>query len=366
MTLSNIESSVGIDYVSWCELVMKKLAEAGSASSSARHNGIEENALGRLILGALWEEARRSHPDLLFDAVLDLYKAGLIEDGNATLLKLSWEGRKAAENVSPIWEGICAVNLDPTLTDVLAAVNRRSPVVDEMFALASYVDLDSLLGEINSGMEMEDLQEAARLLRSRAFLFWENGDYPQSVRSTYSGLVWEMRRDLVSDSRFVDALVDEWETTSVEFKRELILETADQKAKFVKELISLANTQASGRRWLIVGFDDKTREYHGPPGDKVTQNRIEQILSQYVEPSLNVRYRVIAYKGFGKAGILEVLREPKKLPYRVSQSLGEKKSGGERIITAGQVFVRHGSQIEEPSDNDLQAIIDEARRAMLG
>jgi hypothetical protein len=50
------------------------------------------------------------------------------------------------------------------------------------------------------------------------------------------------------ESRFIDDLVAEWETTSVDFKRQLSLDTMDQKAEFVKDILCLVNTKASRRR----------------------------------------------------------------------------------------------------------------------
>jgi hypothetical protein len=93
----------------------------------------------------------------------------------------------------------------------------------------------------------------------------------------------------------------------------LSLDTASQKAEFVKDIIGLVNTKASGRRWMIVGFDDKTREFHGPPDPRVTQNRIEQILAEYSTPNVEVRYQVVDYRA-GRVGKLEVLRDARKLP----------------------------------------------------
>lgn len=125
----------------------------------------------------------------------------------------------------------------------------------------------------------------------------------------------------------------------------------------MKDVIGLANTQASGRRWLIIGFDDRTRSYHSPPDPSVTQNRIEQVLAQCVAPSLSVRYEVFGYRG-GTVARLEVLHDAKKLPYAAAKSIGDKK----RIIEK-QIFVRHGSQTEPPTEAELVAIQEEAERA---
>jgi Schlafen, AlbA_2 len=176
-------------------------------------------------------------------------------------------------------------------------------------------------------LEVDFDQLRLRMLKGDRLAFLDNGSYPRAVRPTYAGLVWEFRRDLVSGARFIDGLIEEWETTSVEFKRELILETADQKAKFIKEVISLANTQASGRRWLIAGFDDDTQGFYGPVPAKLTQDRIQGIVSQYIRPDLEVRYKTINYKQRGHVGLLEILRRGERLPYTAVQSLGEKKAG---------------------------------------
>jgi predicted HTH transcriptional regulator len=174
--------------------------------------------------------------------------------------------------------------------------------------------------------------------------------------------VWETRRDQVVGVRFINSLIAEWETMSVDFKRELNLDTASQKAEFVKDVIGLANTQASDRRWMIIGFDDKTREHYGPPNPSITQNRIEHILGDYVQPFVDVRYEVVDYLA-SKVGVLEVLRDAGKFPHSVAKSLGEKAAGDKKRIKEGQIFVRHGSQTEPPTPAELEAIREEAERA---
>ncbi len=177
--------------------------------------------------------------------------------------------------------------------------------------------------------------------------------------STYRGLVWETRRGFTLESRFIDDLVSEWETTSVDFKRELGLDTLDQKAEFVKDILSLVNTKASGRRWLIIGFHDTTRTYFGPPDPGITQNRIEQILARYIEPYIDVHYEVVECR-VGKVGKLEVIREPKKLPYRVKEQMNRERKPP---LMPGDLFVRHGSQVEKPTDSELLALQKEGDHA---
>jgi hypothetical protein len=162
------------------------------------------------------------------------------------------------------------------------------------------------------------------------------------------------------ESQFIDDLVAEWETTSVDFKRELSLDTMDQKAEFVKDILSLVNTKASGRRWLIIGFDDRSRAYFGPPDSRIAQDRIEQLIARYIEPSVDVRYEVVDYRA-GRVGKLEVVRDPKKLPYRVKEQMnrGDRKAP----LMPGDLFVRHGSQVEKPTDAELLALQEEGDHA---
>jgi hypothetical protein len=91
---------------------------------------------------------------------------------------------------------------------------------------------------------------------------------------------------------------------------------------------------------------------------RVEPDYTEQILANYTEPNLDVRYEVISYKG-GHVGMIEVLRNQQKLPYKVAKSLGDKCR-----ITENQIFVRHGSQTESPSDAELNALRKRSRTSV--
>jgi hypothetical protein len=172
--------------------------------------------------------------------------------------------------------------------------------------------------------------------------------------------VWQTRRGITLESKRIDTLVVEWETTSIDFKRQFSIKTKDEKAEFIKDMLGLANTQASGRRLFIIGFDDKSRQYHSPPDPNLKQDHLERLLADYTEPTVEIRYDVLDYRA-GPVGQIEVLRRPEKLPYRVREAIvGEKNRAR---IRKDQVFVRHGSQVEEATESELQAIIEEGERA---
>lgn len=273
------------------------------------------------------------------------------------------KGRRYAKNWEPTWRAICEIELEPDQEEFLRDINQHSPCrgIDSWFLQGVYYR------DVYSS-DADRIRPIVQALEQLGLISIQYIDYPLGgfqttsqleILSTYKGLVWETRRGFILESRFIDDLVREWETTSVDFKRELSLNTMNEKAEFVKDILSLVNTKASGRRWLIIGFDDKTHAYYKEPDQQVTQNRIEQILARYIEPSIDVRYELVEYR-LGFVGKLEVFRDPKKLPYQVKETINRAKKSP---FKPGDTFVRHGSQVVQPDEKELQALQEEGKRA---
>ena len=53
-------------------------------------------------------------------------------------------------------------------------------------------------------------------------------------------------------------------------------------------------------------------------------------------------------------GIIEVLRNAEDIPYRVKKNLA-----GEGGIKAGEIYVRHGSHTEAPTQRELEDLLRE-------
>ena len=206
------------------------------------------------------------------------------------------------------------------------------------------------------------IYDLPKLLEDRNFLKTRGlAGYQNYITPTYQGLVWGTRRGFTIESKFIDELVKEWETTNVDFKREISLRTKEQKAEFAKDVLGLATTKSSGRRFMIIGFHPKTRDYYAPPDTAVTQDQMEQILANLTSPAVNIRYEIVDYRA-GKVGKLEIIREPEKLPYRASQDVII-DAKGRKGLEKDKVYVRHGSQTEAPTETELQALEEEGRRA---
>jgi hypothetical protein len=369
-----------MDYFQWCERVLSAYLEAHRSSLEVRKDGLRPDQVARHIFGSEAVEQASfmtsSKWEGLKQVIKDLDDEGYIwtdddyyGDEPRLPAKITSEGEEYLEEEEKRWVSwwatcMSADKLKQEQRDLLELVHNLSPREEPTHAWMEWIHQESLCREL--GWEVERLRLVIGEIRaSHDYIKVRPNYYPLGktppdelhVRETYKGLVLQTKRDLTIEAREIDDLVEEWETTSVEFKQELETRTKDQKAEFVKDVLGLVNTKASGERWLIVGFEDETHTYHSGCTLPSSQDDIERVLTAYTNPMVEIRYDIVEHY-HGPVGRLRVLRVPAKLPYRVAKSVGDKKR-----ITEGQVFVRHGSQTEEPSDAEHQALLEEGERA---
>jgi hypothetical protein len=369
-----------MDYFQWCERVLSAYLEAARSSLQVRRDGLRPDQVARRVFGpeVLEQDGffSSSEWESLKQAIKDLHDEGHIwtdddyyGDEPRLPARITSEGEEFLEEEKSRWTdwwATCttAPNLKQEQRDLLELVHCLSPREALTHAWMEWIHQESLCREL--GWEVERLRLVIGDIRASGdFIKPRPNYYPIGVtppdelhvRETYKGLVLQTKYQLTVEAREIDSLVEEWETTSVEFKQELETRTKDQKAEFVKDVLGLVNTKASGKRWLIVGFKDKTHTYNSgcilPP----SQDNLEQVLSAYSNPMAEIRYDIVEHY-HGPVGRLHVLRDPAKLPYRVAKSVGYEKR-----IEKGQIFVRHGSLTEEPTDEELQALFEEGERA---
>ena len=357
-----------MNFVDWCELVLNTLLEVRDVSQRARTIGVDEFELSKALSLTLQIANFRSQPEYhktsyyagMFEAIKSLKVVQCIENDERSRShwKVSRFGQEHAADPLPLWTTICQEKLDEEHAQFLSIMNRLSPQESSDHVWLKPVGYPEIVTEL--AWPKDRLWNVAHELKEWGFLdgYFDIGG-GMHLTSTYYGCVWETRRSFTLEAKFIDELVTEWETTSVDFKRQLSLDTMDQKAEFVKDILSLINTKASGRRWLIIGFDDRTHAYFGPPDSRITQNRIEQLLAQYIHPYVDVRYEAVEYRA-GRVGKLEVLRDPKKLPYRVKEQMNRDRKPP---LVPGDLFVRHGSQAVKPEEAEVLALQEESDRA---
>jgi hypothetical protein len=309
----------------------------------------------------------------LFNTLDLLTNAGLIDE-RKNCWSINLFGRKILSNPIPYWTAICNEELEQEEETILRLVNRLSPktVENPFYGWLEKVGQNEIISAFNivpppvkTNEQQETLSkyiyDLPRLLKQRGFLsVYDLWAYQTNLKPTYQGLVWETRRGFTLESKLIDELIKEWETTNVDFKREIGLREKKHKAEFAKDILGLATTKSSGKRYMIIGFDDKTKEYYAPPDVSVTQDRMENVLSDLTDPVVTVRYEIVDYRK-GKVGKLEIIRETEKLPYRAKKDVivDEKRRKG---LEKDKIYVRHGSHTEQPSKIELEALEEEGKR----
>ena len=358
-----------MDFVSWCDIVLKTCIEVMKTSVEARAIGVNEYELAQALCTTLGiADFRRQEGNTysagMFGAITSLRAVDLIENNERSKShwKVSRLGHQYMTNRIPLWSSICQEQIDAEHTQLLSLINRLSPQTASDHAWLVSVEHQTIVAELGN-WPIHQIWNVARELYDWGYIsgFFSLANTVR-LEATYKGIVWETKRGFTLESKLIDDLVHEWETTSVDFKQYLYIKTVEQKAEFIKDVLSLVNTKASGRRWMIIGFHNKTHDYSSPPNQDLNQDNFERLLAEYTEPFVDVRYEVVDYRK-GPVGRLEILRDPKKLPYRVSKGLGERLKGDKKQILEGQIFVRHGSQVAEAEGAELQALIEEGEQA---
>lgn len=295
---------------------------------------------------------------IVWRALEDLDRLGIVDASDPNWIKPTQNVRaiRHGANLQQFWPSIVGQFLDPQQEAVLTALVHLSERRDADWATVEPVDLHDLWRDIGWDEHDRDpfflVNGLAELGLLKARLF---GGPSGTLYPTYHGVVRATERVATEWQDRLDAMVAEWETTTVEFKREIELGTPKRNAEFARDITALANTKASGQlRYLIVGYDPDTHIFVRSIDPDLDQDRLEQVLNAYAAPSLDLRYFTVEHQTGGSVGIVEVRRLQEKLPYRVV------KTGGK--ITADSLFVRHGSQIELPTEAELAALLAEGQR----
>ena len=301
------------------------------------------------------EEVREA----LGDALRDLERLGLIDMKSWWLIAIDQEARKIqVTTLRTSWRTIHEIYLDDRQEAFLSGLCGLSEQQAEDRAwladVHGYDVCDRLGWDRDSDLVayvVFSLRDAGLLDASRVTM---GGGW--NIFPTYAGVVRGTESEPSELRDLVVELLPDWETTNVDFKRELHLDTRDQKAEFVRDVLGLVNPRVSGKRYLVIGWDPSTRVFTTPIDAAVTQERIEDVLGHYTRPTVTALYRTFEWEAGQQAAVLEVQRDRSKVPYRVRARL----AGERRVIEEGQVYIRRGSHgvladSDEVADLDAEA-----------
>jgi hypothetical protein len=338
-----------VTYLEWVERVLAAFVVMGSDTNHL--NGIRELTAFMAIDGA---------DDAIHTAIQDLDALGLLDASEINWIKEVQSTRMVREGTSvkrDLWPRIVGTGLDRDQAAFLSSLIDLSERPGETFADVDWVHAHEVYAALGWDERDRDPHALTKSLEEIALVRRHVTLGSLQAYPTYRGIV--RTRERVNTEwwgRIVD-MVDEWETTTVEFKERIPLGTEKTNAEFVHDVIALANTKASGRdRHIVIGWSDVNREFRTPFDASFDQDRIEQILNVYAAPAPQVRLVTLDHPdGLGQVAVIEVRRDPARVPHRMAHEGGK--------IRVGQVFVRHGSHVEEPTAAELADLEAEGVRA---
>lgn len=348
-----------VDYVEFVDRVIDAISvQWRAAGPDKQMMGVGLQKIADELLGATGLDETQRFLALL-DAIRDLEEMGLVTVPVEQYVALSQEGRKFPDvSLESAWHQIFDIFIDQDQTDFLTQVVDLSMIENEEYAALRKVDLkeiDAALGsERGEGGVRRTWDNAQSLdeLGLAKFRGYIGGT--GTIRPTYMGVVRATRGESTELYQLISRLVAEGETTNVDFKRELNLNRHTGKAELVRDVLALGNTKSSGERFLIIGIADDGTPYGEPVDPTITQERLEQVLQSYAEPWPTVRYRVAQWQT-ATVGLIQVLREPEKLPYMPTRTLAK--------LVEGRIYVRHGSHTEPATARERESLLAEGTKA---
>jgi Putative DNA-binding domain len=142
------------------------------------------------------------------------------------------------------------------------------------------------------------------------------------------------------------------ESRNIDAKQELVLRELGEKAEFVKDIVAMANNAEPS--FIVIGLKDGTFTPIGKIVQSYSQNDINQILSDKIDPPVVVDYREVEIDG-SEYGFIEV--HGVNPPYIVARDVVHGSTDRKKArVYKGTMFVRHGDRTEGISRTELEEI----------
>jgi hypothetical protein len=173
------------------------------------------------------------------------------------------------------------------------------------------------------------------------------------------------------EAKQVEKLISLVESSNLDFKSEIDLDSKRGKTDFLVEVLGLANA-VDKPAFLVLGIEDNPRKVLGLPED-ITEERLLKTISDNCRPPMKCSFNTVDHKG-KQVGILTI--DGSNRPYVLKKDLGfQDERGKQHIYTDKQVFIRRGSTgdiaspdeviemaVERDSKNDFEGIEEELDR----
>ena len=136
------------------------------------------------------------------------------------------------------------------------------------------------------------------------------------------------------------------ESSFYDKKRQLNLHTREGKAKFLKHICALSNSNSANNSYLVVGVEDHDNEIVGD--DFFDDSRIQNLVNAYLQNPPKIQYENVPFAHLSKDKVVGLVTIK-----AVSETSSFKK--GIHTIAAHTVFIRRGSNtipVEEPIEKN--------------
>lgn len=114
-----------------------------------------------------------------------------------------------------------------------------------------------------------------------------------------------------------EILLAKEESSKLDFKQELLLNTASQKKELAKDISAIANSYG-GRGYIIFGIEDKRKKILGIKKDENLEEKIQQIVANRIEPPVPIRLEFIEIDK-KQVAILTIFKSNQK-PHQILQT----------------------------------------------
>ena len=347
-----------MQYVDWVDRVLAALDRAVTGDGNAALIGVGIEEVLRLVGVPLEDEARQA----VVRAGNDLELVSCAEAEHYRI-KVTTEGQRIAragglrKGWRSIFERYVPLEEDGIVLQKIVELGVHS---SEHYASTSLVEMKTALlagsqgSDQGSAIATTKRLEKIGCLHSGSLITGGGHEGKCLVLPSYVGIVIATERIATEERELLDGVVADWETTGVEVKEVLELSSDRQKAEFCKDILALANTLVSGRRFLVLGYNNSSRSFTTTVDAAVDAHRMESLLSAYCDPVPQIRYSPIATES-GVAGLIEVLSNRRGLPYKLVRDIWKFK--------AGSVFVRHNTLVEIAAGDELASLVAEGEHA---
>lgn len=157
---------------------------------------------------------------------------------------------------------------------------------------------------------------------------------------------------MISESEIIELIKKAEESPTLDYKEDLPLETNGDKAEFVKDVISLANSGKAAH--ILLGVEDKTGRLVGFKTNHAVE-QLNQILKDKCDPPISVEYMEKNILGY-QIGVIEIRCENPPYIVSVPDKFGGPLSTSSQkpfYIQRGTVFVRNYNMNEGARRADL-------------